>query len=275
MRVLGGLLCLAMALLAAYPPLSTAADAPRISLQLVEMDPASPAVLNADDTVYVRVRYHSDVPITIWVRPYENGQPAPAMSNASPVYPAGQGDALGWFAFRDQGSVDAIHLQAAPQGKGTPTVDTTVPVDFTWSGRTGPAREPAAWVAPLQKQQSDLLKQATNQSMKKPTNMGGALVVVVFAFLVLLALGVCFVWPVWGVVLWEGPWKKLAAIPLAVIVLWVLKDCSDLARDATSHNLLPFEFLEAAAVIGPYMLIVWLLRRRALKRSPASAADSS
>jgi hypothetical protein len=56
-------------------------------------------------------------------------------------------------------------------------------------------------------------------------------------------------------------------VPLAMMLLWCLKDCADLSRDPTSHNLLPFELIEAAVLAAPYMLAVWLLRRASLRRS--------
>ena len=77
--------------------------------------------------------------------------------------------------------------------------------------------------------------------------------------------------PLWGVIRWRGKWRVMAAIPFAAICLWVLKDCADLHADPTSHNLLPFEFLEAAVFIALYMLVVWVLRRIALKREAADA----
>ena len=52
-----------------------------------------------------------------------------------------------------------------------------------------------------------------------------------------------------------------------MMLLWCLKDCADLSRDPTSHNLLPFELIEAAVLAAPYMLAVWLLRRASLRRS--------
>ncbi|MDE2466474.1 MAG: hypothetical protein KGO02_22595 [Alphaproteobacteria bacterium] len=39
----------------------------------------------------------SDQPVHIWARPYFQGKPTKAGSNPSRVYPAGNGEALGWF----------------------------------------------------------------------------------------------------------------------------------------------------------------------------------
>jgi hypothetical protein len=81
---------------------------------------------------------------------------------------------------------------------------------------------------------------------------------VVFA---LATLGAGLVGPVWGVVRWQGPWRLLAGLPLLAAGLWTLKVAVDLCLDSTSHNLLPFEYLLGAMVVGPYMAALWLVRR--------------
>jgi len=259
------LLSLAMLILGAGAA-AEAQQAP-IELEVLDVDPPSPAILNADDNVYVHVRYHADVPIRVWVRPFAHGEPAPAMSNASPAYPAGDGEAFGWFGFRTVGAVDEIHIQAAPANSGFATVETVTPAQFTWDGSVGPRHEPAAWVAPLQHKEEEAQKTAYAEYMNRPLGVSGGLALGVFAAAVLGAFAVCLVWPLWGVLRWRGIWRALAALPLVAIALWGVKDWLDLSRDPTSHNLLPFEFLEAALLSAPYMLVLWLLHR-ARRRGP-------
>jgi hypothetical protein len=235
--------------------------ATNIDLEILDMDPPAPAVLNADDEVYVRVRYHADGPIRVWVRPFAHGEPAPAMSNGSPVYAPGDGEAFGWFGFRSVGGVDEIHVQAAPANSGYPTVDLVTPARFTWDGTVGPRHEPAAWVAGLKQKEAEAQKQAYTEYHNRPLGLSGTVALAVFALALLAAACACLLWPLWGVLRWRGIWRALAVLPLVAILVWGAKDYSDLQRDPTSHNLLPFEFLEAAVLIGPYMLIVWLLRR--------------
>jgi hypothetical protein len=233
----------------------------------VAIDPASPAVLHTNDDVYVRVSYQSDAPLRIWVRPYLHGAPAAAMSNGSPVYPAGTGEAFGWFSFGGRGAVDAIHAQAAAANSGHPTTEATVDAEFTWDGSAGTRHEPADWVTPMLHRQEEAQKQEYRAYAQRPLGASGTVALGIFAVGVLASLAACFAWPVWGVVRWRGIWRALAALPLAMILLWCLKDCADLNRDPTSHNLLPFEFIEAAVLVAPYMLVVWLLRRVSLRRA--------
>lgn len=253
------LLSLAVLILAAA--LAVAAQQAPIEVEVLDIDPPSPAILNANDNVYVHVRYHADVPIRVWVRPFAHGEPAPAMSNGSPAYPAGDGEAFGWFGFRTVGAVDEIHIQAAPANSGYPTVEAVMPAQFTWDGSVGPRHEPAAWVGPLQHKEEEAQKTAYAEYMNRPLGVSGGLALGVFGAALLAALAVCVVWPLWGVLRWAGIWRLFAALPLVAIVVWGVKDWSELSRDPTSHNLLPFELLEAAVPIAPYMLVVWLLRR--------------
>lgn len=244
--------------------------AANIDLEILDMDPPAPAVLNADDDVYVRVRYHADAPIRVWVRPFAHGEPAPAMSNGSPVYPPGDGEAFGWFGFRSVGGVDEIHVQAAPANSGYPTVDLVTPARFTWDGTIGPRHEAAGWVAELKQKEAEAQQRAYTEYHNSPLGLSGTVALGVFLVAVLAASCTCLLWPLWGVLRWHGVWRVLAALPLLAILVWGFKDYSDLQRDPTSHNLLPFELLEAAAVIGPYMLIVWLLRRARARQAAES-----
>lgn len=250
-----------LGLLSLVAALPASAQLAPIELEVLDVDPPSPAILNSNDNVYVHVRYHADVPIRIWVRPFAHGEPAPAMSNGSPVYPVGDGEAFGWFGFATVGAVDEIHVQAAPANSGYPTVEAVMPAQFTWDGSVGPRHEPAAWVAPLQHKQEEAQKTAYAEYMNRPLGVFGGVALGVFGAAVLAALGVCVLWPLWGVLRWRGIWRLLAGLPLVAIVAWGVRDLSDLSRAPASHNLLPFELLEAAVPIAPYMLVVWLLRR--------------
>ncbi|MGH8286359.1 MAG: hypothetical protein ACRETT_11405, partial [Steroidobacteraceae bacterium] len=65
----------------------------------------------------MRIEYATDEPISLWARPYFNGnQVEKAMSNASAQH-AGTGEALGWFALTAPGEVDEIRVRA---GGGKP-----------------------------------------------------------------------------------------------------------------------------------------------------------
>ena len=264
MRVISRLTCIICAW-ATLMPASARAD-PSISMAIIDTDPPSPATLHNGDTVYVRLKYQSDVPLAIWVRPYYRGVPAQAMTSPSPIYPAGQAEAFGWFAFRGAGTVDEIHLQAAPAGqRAIPTVDEPELADFTWDGQSGPMHSPAPWAAPWQKKEAAAEERGYQNYMNAPLGVTGFIALLIFGVLVIGALAATFLWPLWGVLRWHGKWRAFAALPLAVVGWHTLTITRDLAVDSTSHNLLPFEYIELAVVVAPYMFIVWLRRRSALR----------
>ncbi|HEX7964681.1 MAG TPA: hypothetical protein VF651_03085 [Gammaproteobacteria bacterium] len=241
------------------------APAPHATVAIVEVDPANGAMLHSYDAVYVHVHYSSNVPVKIWVRPYANDKEVPAQSNASSVHPAGEGEALGWFACTETCEVHSIHVQLAAMDSGYPFLDyhSDDSYYFTWDGLPGPGHTPAAWVKPMQDEEKKRQEQAYKEQMNRPASAGDGLILVVFYVAILAALAACFVWPVWGVISWRDKWRWLAAAPLALVALKTLGIMLDFSRDRTSHNLLPFEYLMLAALVAPYMLIVWLLRRRA------------
>jgi hypothetical protein len=243
---------------------TSAKDTPQVTVSIVETDPESPATLHGTDNVYVHVHYSAITPIRIWMRPYFQGRTAAAMTMGSPVYPAGEGEAFGWFAFRGTGQVDSIHLQVATENSGYPFTERAFPADFSWDGAPGARHEPAAWVAPFQQQEKQREQEAYQRYAKQPLGVAGEIALAVFGVMVLSALVVCFLWPLWALVRWRGRWRALAALPLLFAVMWVVKDIVEISADPTSHNLLPFEFIEAAIPVAIFMSILWLLRRRAL-----------
>jgi hypothetical protein len=258
--------CLTVLALIFTSVVAAAAGTPQVTLEVLETDPASPAALHGTDQVYVHFRYSSDMPISIWVTPYFHGKRAAAMTSGSPPYPAGDGEGFGWFAFHDAGQVDSIHLQVAPEGSGYPNEGEPTPVDFTWDGTPGAWHTPAAWVEPFRQKEAAREKQAYQAYMNQPLGASGHLALAVFGVLLLGAVIVLFVWPIRSLILWRGKWRVLAALPLVAVGLKTLKVAADVSADRTSHNLLPFEYLILAAFIAPYMIVVWLLHRAALRR---------
>src|SRR5262245_32213399 len=65
---------------------------------VIATDPAGESIrLARDQPLYVRVDYATDLPVSIWARPYFKGQEVSAKTNAS-IRHEGKGQALGWFS---------------------------------------------------------------------------------------------------------------------------------------------------------------------------------
>ena len=75
-------LALAALSLAALPTVHAESHA-----QIVDTQPSNTATLGRNESFYVRIQYATDEPISLWARPYFNGNPVEkAMSNASAQY---------------------------------------------------------------------------------------------------------------------------------------------------------------------------------------------
>ena len=70
-----------------------------------------PSRLAPRQALYARVEYDSPVPFRLQAEGWLNGRAVQAaMMNPSPVYPAGQGEAIAWMALEAGGSLDEIHV---------------------------------------------------------------------------------------------------------------------------------------------------------------------
>lgn len=230
--------------------------------------PGDPVTLPQQQNFYLRLAYQSDVPLHIWARPYFQGQEVDAGSNPSPVYPAGSGEALGWFFFFGPGvQVDEVRISAGDGGLDTPVV-------ATWRGlvvggdATGAAAAPA-WVAPLQARATELIETAAGERASEPPSVGDTLLVSGFLLLFPLVGLLALLAPVWGLWRWRGGWRLAAALPAAVMAFVVLRIVVDTARDPTSHNLWPVEILTVGAVSLGLMLVLAIARR--LSTAPGRA----
>lgn len=259
-----------LAFLSAWP---ARAQAPQVTLQIVEMDPPSPATLHNGNHVYVRIRYASTVPFHIHVEPrFGDSTARGARIPGEPLLQPGQGEMVAWFAFPDAATVDSVHASGSIGNRRGALASQEAAVSYTWDGQTSAAAEPrAAWVNPLL-EEADRRQQAAFAQMENTAQGAGSggigfVIVGVFGIVALGALVACFGWPIWGVVRWRGNWRLAAGVPLLAMIAWAVKDAIDLTNDPTSHNLLPFEFIEAAVMTVPYMLVVTIWRSAALRRT--------
>ena len=81
--------------------------------------------------------------------------------------------------------------------------------------------------------------------------------------LAVLAIGLGgIVAPLWALRCWQGVWRVAAAVPALIIGFVVLRIVIDTSSDPTSHNLWPFEILQAGALslvlIGLLLAARWL-----------------
>lgn len=257
MRVWAMLTCVAVAMLVFHPARA------QTQVQVTETWPAGDNfTLGRNQNFYLHLHYSSDQPVQIWARPYFQGKPANAGSNPSRVYPAGSGDALGWFFLFDPGTqVDEVRISAGDGSSRRTPVVATYPVSIT--GGDEPAQDTVqpAWVTTLSAADKAAQDANYHKAMNASTTPGN---VVLFAgfMLAVIALGLIgFAWPAWGVWRWRGGWRLAAVVPGAAMALVVLRIVIDTARDPTSHNLWPFEIVIRGGWVCVAMLLLGLAHK--------------
>ena len=254
---------LLLALVAGFGGQAGAAPAIRV----LDTFPAGDTVtLAPNQTYYVRLAYETDEPVQIWVRPWFEGREVRAGSNPSPVY-TGSGEALGWFFLMDgAGAVDELRVTAGDGTEAGTAVVLRHPVRIR-AGRAAEAGGEPGWVGQLRGEHERLQRQAYEQRMNTPVSAGDTAFAAAF-MLAVLALGLGGIAaPLWAMRRWHGRWRLAAAAPLAVVAFVVLRILVDTARDPTSHNLWPFEILQAGILS---LLVVGVLL--AARKLTAAAA---
>jgi hypothetical protein len=234
------------------------------TIRVLDTEPAGTAVtLGRNESFYLRLAYATDTPVRIWANPYFEGRAVNAGTNPSRLY-EGEGEALAWFFFLGEpgGRVDEIRITA-----GDGSIDGTREV-LRWPVRVTAGSGPASaapqpeWLARLRAEDQRAQREAYERFMNEPINVTDALIYGVGFMLVVLVLGIGgIVLPVLAVRRWQGGWRVAACLPLAVIGFVVLRFAIDVAIDPTSHNLWPFEILQAGFVSLVLLGVLALARR--------------
>lgn len=233
------------------------------TVEVVATEPSGELVtLGSNQNFYLHLRYRSDGPVQIWARPYFRGEPADAGSNPSRVYPAGGGEALGWFFLFEPGTrVDEVRISAGDGSlDGTPVV-AVYPVRINGGARSTSSQAAPEWVARLNALDAAAQKADYERRMNAPVSAGDTILATGF-MLVMFAAGVLgLAAPAWGLWRWSGGWRIAAGVPAAIMGLVVLRILVETAADPTSHNLWPFEILMAGAFSVVIVAVMVVARR--------------
>jgi hypothetical protein len=256
MRILAILASLAVTVLS-IPPAQA-----ETTVEVVSTWPAGETLtLSRNQTFYLHLRYTSDKPVQIWARPYFEGEPAHAGSNPSRIYPAGSGEAMGWFFLDPDARVDEVRISA---GDGSPNgthVVASYPVDVTGGDAPTQAGTPPAWVTTLRAADKAAQDAAYREAMNQPVSAGETLFFTVF-MLLMAGLGLFgLLAPVWGLWRWRGGWRIAAAAPAGLMGFVVLRILVGTSIDPTSHNLWPFEILMVGAASTVFMIVLMVVRK--------------
>ena len=257
MRIWAALACMTLAVLVVHPAQATT------NVEVQGTWPAGDSItLGRNQNFYLHLHYTSDQPVQIWARPYFHGKPANAGSNPSRVYPAGSGEALGWFFLFDPGTqVDEVRISAGDGSYNRTPVVATWRVSIT--GGDAPAQGAAqpAWVASLNAADEAASRADYEKAMNTPPSAGDIALFNGF-MLAMISLGLIGLGgPAWGLWRWRGAWRIIAAVPAVIMAFVLLRLFIDTARDPTSHNLWPFEIVMWGGFSCLWMLVAGLVRK--------------
>ncbi|MEO8460710.1 MAG: hypothetical protein ABI451_09290 [Dokdonella sp.] len=217
--------------------------------------------LGKGQNFYLRLGYHTDQPVRIWVNPFFEGQPVAAGTSPSSTY-TGAGEMLAWFFFQKPWEqVDEVRIRAG-DGSTSGTHDVaTFPVHIGVYDRPEATTGKPDWVVEMTKA-AEIARQEENKArMNTPISVGDSALFGGF-MLLMLVLGVFgFAAPAWAIWRWRGGWRIAAIVPAIMMGLVVVRLMFDTSRDPTSHNLWPFEIVMTGGLSVLVMIVLSIARR--------------
>jgi hypothetical protein len=181
------------------------AEPQMVELAVVDRDPPAGSDLGLGSPLSVRVHYKSAVPVRFRLEGRLHGKAvAASMLNPAPLYPAGEGEAIAWIAYRQPGSIDEVVVRALDDA-WKPLASLSMPVLIGWSGDI-PHRHRAQWVVELNGVQQDMASRA----MKAHKNDDGGILFSLFPVAVLAY----FALQPWTIKRFESGWRMAAFLPL-------------------------------------------------------------
>lgn len=248
--MLSALRVVSLIALSALLPQQLHAQTPTVEIDIVEMDPPEGYEIARDASLSVRLRYKSTVPIRFRFEGRLQGAAVAASKlNIAPTYPAGEGEAIAWNAYRTAGRLDEIVVTALDE-KWQPLATVSRPVTI-WIGDSAQVRQRAAWVAQLNAEQQALGQRRMDE--KRGDDSSG------FPPMSLLLAGVFayFLLQPWTIARYDGGWRIAAFVPLVATVPLLLHAVVALAAGA---NLWPLLVLLLLPIATFYLLVLMGVR---------------
>jgi hypothetical protein len=244
---------LTFAMLLLSHPMGLRAD---VRLQILETDPASPATLQRDENLYIRIGYDTDRPIRIRGQAYYAGQQVTSMTSGSPPYRAGSGEAMFWFAWREPAQVDRIIITAEDERSGKVIAQTDTFVSFTWTAHAPITTRPRAeWVTRMTEEQNRRSRAAAEAYANRP----GRWLEDVFGLAIIWCVPAYIVVQIVALVRLRERWRFAASLPLIPMAL-VLAYTVYAYR--AGSNIFPLVLIFTSPFGLAYLAILMLLHRR-------------
>lgn len=222
------------------------------TVTIIDAHPAS-TELALSQSLRLRLHYRSEMPLRFQLRATESGAcQGSAMMNTAPPYPAGEGEAYVWVAFRQ---ACAVPLQInVYDARWQPVMQVPLQKHYQWRPDIVAADEPLpAWSTQLsQAQQQTTREQLQAFSGDQDTGaVNTAIPLMGWLVLLYLVLQPLLLWR------WQGGWRKAAMAPLVVAVPVLLYTLFALLAGS---NLWPLVMLFIFPMLCGYLILVLLVR---------------
>lgn len=225
---------------------------PVVRIVAISPDPAT--LLAAGQNLNARVAYESKQPLRLQATGYRDGNKQTHLSmNASPIYPAGSGEAL-VFVFGQPGArIDELRVGVFDQN-WRPLVEVPVKVEASWRAGVAPAPT-AGWVQELGEAQGRAISAAFKQGENR-TGFDAAFLLVPLMGLTVIGYPLLQAYALWRL---SGPARLWSALPLS-FMLPVYAFC--IYALLHESNLWPLFAIFGSPVAFLITLIVLIVARR-------------
>jgi hypothetical protein len=223
------------------------AQQPAVELRVIEQHPAAGTDLAVGDGLHVRLGYKSDRPVRFQMRGLAQGKnvTAGAMYNVAPPYPAGEGEAIVWLAYRQPGAIEEIAIEAMG-ADWKPLATLKFAATIGWSPGM-PKRQMPEWASRMHQAQQAM---ASRQMEQHGRSNGASDLLLLLLPLATLAYFVLQPLTVW---LLDRRWRVAALVPLVATVPLVLHAAMAFAAGA---NLWPILLLFTLPLATLYLLLL-------------------
>jgi hypothetical protein len=120
-------------------------SAQSFTVQSLELDISNVNTLPADEPMYARLSYQSEIPLRFELTGWADGKRlAPSYAEPPALYPAGSGDAVMRIAFHDKTVINEFRIALSDQSSRT-LYSISMPVELRWSIDQVHRPNPAEW----------------------------------------------------------------------------------------------------------------------------------
>lgn len=234
---------------------SLAQPADNVLVTLDSLDPAVTSVLGNEDSLYVQIRYESEIPLRFQVIGMHSGLPLEvgAIKNPAALHAPGNGEALVWVSYNNPTRVDAVGVIVMDE-KWQKLYTLTKAIDMKWQGYSAAQpRTPAEWVDKLLRAEQRKIDYFYDPS----PNRYGLLYDVVFV-LTMISIPAYILLQLHMLWRYQYRWRELAMIPIFPYLILAFYMLVGLEIDESLKVTFLFRYTSLAFL---YLVALWLAKR--------------